>query len=72
MAARVPSVSPLSSEAAFHLVTFQTPQILHGKMQFVDINIRDKNGNYPLRQIGFIQQSQDEMALYDSTALSPE
>lgn len=32
MAARVPSVSPLSSDAAFHLVIFQTPQILHGKI----------------------------------------
>ena len=63
MATRVPSVSPLSSDAAIHLVTFQTPQILHGKMQFVGINIRDKNGNYPLNQIGFIQQSKDEMLL---------
>lgn len=51
MAARVPSVSPLSSDAAFHLVIFQTPQILHGKTEFVDINIRGKNSNFPLNRV---------------------
>lgn len=54
---------PLVIRCCISFGDFPDTQILHGKMQFVGINIRDKNGNYPLSQIGFIQQSQGEMAL---------